>query len=130
MGYTLGEAAKATGKAKTTIQRAIKSGRISASKTDAGAYSIDPSELHRVFPATVAQPAEWNGAQPPVNASETAPEVLRVKIEMLEQQLRREEETTDDLRKRLDRAENRIIALTDQREPPVTKGWFDRLLGR
>lgn len=50
MSYTLGEAAKATGKSKPTIQRAIKSGKISAIKKDDGSYSIEPSELHRTYP--------------------------------------------------------------------------------
>lgn len=126
MGYTLGEAAKASGKAKTTIQRAIKTGRISASKTETGSYDIEPSELHRVFPVTVAQPIIKNATQP----HENGVDVLQVKVEMLEQQLRREEETTGDLRKRLDRAESRIVSLTDQRAPQTGKGWFDRLLGR
>ena len=49
MSYTLGTAAKATGKSKATISRAIRSGRISAKKTKGGSYEIDPAELHRVF---------------------------------------------------------------------------------
>ena len=32
MSYTLGTAAKATGKSKTTIQRAIRAGKVSAEK--------------------------------------------------------------------------------------------------
>jgi len=47
--YTLGQAAKATGKTKTTISNAIKKGRISATKNDVGHYQIEVSELHRVF---------------------------------------------------------------------------------
>lgn len=50
MRYTLGTAAKATGKSKTTIQRAIAKGLISSDKGRGGEYSIDPAELHRVFP--------------------------------------------------------------------------------
>lgn len=50
MAYTLGEAAKATGKSKTTIAKSIKTGRVSASKKEDGSYLIDPSELHRVYP--------------------------------------------------------------------------------
>lgn len=132
MGYTLGEAAKATGKAKTTIQRAVKGGRISASKTSTGAYDIEPSELHRVFPVTVAQPSIRNDTQPSDKSRENDADVLQVKVEMLEQQLRREEDTIEDLRKRLDRAESRIVSLTDLRPQPspATKGWFDRILGR
>lgn len=50
MKYTAGEAAAATGLNTATITRAIKKGRISASKSDTGAWQIDPAELHRVFP--------------------------------------------------------------------------------
>jgi len=50
MFYTLGTAAKATGKTKTAIAESIKKGRISATKDDFGRYQIDPSELHRVYP--------------------------------------------------------------------------------
>lgn len=53
MGYTLGQAAKATGKTKTTIAKAIAKGRLSAQKDDIGQYVIDPSELHRVYPVLV-----------------------------------------------------------------------------
>jgi hypothetical protein len=51
MGYSLAEAATASGKSKMTIQRAIKSGKLSASRRDDESYDIDPSELHRVFPS-------------------------------------------------------------------------------
>lgn len=50
MKYTAGEAASATGLNTATITRAIKKGRISATKSDTGAWQIDPAELHRVFP--------------------------------------------------------------------------------
>lgn len=49
MVYTLGQAAKATGKGKSTILKAIKSGRISGQKNDTGDWEIDPAELHRVY---------------------------------------------------------------------------------
>jgi hypothetical protein len=51
MGYSLTEAARASGKSKMTIQRAIKGGKISASRNEDGSYDIDPAELHRMFPA-------------------------------------------------------------------------------
>jgi excisionase family DNA binding protein len=53
-------AAKATGVSRSTILRAIKAHRISAAKTDAGDWAIDPAELHRVFPPAQAtqQPAD------------------------------------------------------------------------
>lgn len=64
MFYTLGQAAKATGKTKTTIQVAIKTGRMSASKDDLGRYQIDPAELHRVYPLTETEPSVLNAAAP------------------------------------------------------------------
>jgi hypothetical protein len=54
--YTLGAAARATGKSKATISRAIKAGRLSAARSDDGGYAIDPSELSRVYPATGPRP--------------------------------------------------------------------------
>ena len=47
---TITEASDATRVSKSTILRSIKSGRISASRNDAGAFMIDPAELARVFP--------------------------------------------------------------------------------
>lgn len=49
MAYTLGEAAKATGKSKTSIRRALDSGRVSGRKNDLGEWEIEPVELHRTF---------------------------------------------------------------------------------
>ena len=50
MGYTLGQAAKATGKDRSTIYRAIKTGKTSAAQNAHGEWDIDPAELHRVYP--------------------------------------------------------------------------------
>jgi Helix-turn-helix domain len=52
MAYTLREAARATGKSKPAISKAIKSGRLSGSRADDGSYRIDPAELERVYPVT------------------------------------------------------------------------------
>lgn len=49
MAYTLGEAAKATGKSKTTIKRALEKGRVSGAKNDIGEWQIEPVELHRAY---------------------------------------------------------------------------------
>jgi len=52
VSYTLGQAAKAVGRTKPTLAKAIKTGRLSASRADDGSYRIDPAELHRVYPMT------------------------------------------------------------------------------
>ena len=43
------EAATVSGQSKSTIWRAVNSGRLSATRTYTGDYQIDPAELHRVF---------------------------------------------------------------------------------
>ena len=111
MRYTLGTAAKATGKAKSTILRAIKNGTISATRSHDGSYEIEPSELHRVFRPNSTQQAPSNDAQPQTEH----PETLRLRLEILESERQRERDqlqaTIDDLRGRLDRSEERVTAL-------------------
>jgi Helix-turn-helix domain len=122
MSYTLGEAAKATGRSKATIHRAVQSHKLSATKDEVtGAWMIDPAELHRVFPPVSSEQLQ-NGA---VRQSETAAEtaMLRVQLEQERQERQREraqfEGTIDDLRRRLDtegEERRRLTAiLTDQR---------------
>lgn len=48
-GLSLRQAATEAGTSKSTILRAIQSGRLSAARTDDGGYSIDPAELFRVY---------------------------------------------------------------------------------
>ena len=51
MPFTLSQAAKASGRGKTTVFRAIKSGRLSAVRDETGGtWLIEDSELFRVFP--------------------------------------------------------------------------------
>ena len=117
MKYSIGKAATATGKSKSTISRAISTGRLSAKNTGTvknRRYEIDASELHRVFPATVAQQQEQNDTQPiPQPITESA------EISLMREMLERERETVADLRERLTRAE---FQLTDQR--PKSRSWW------
>ena len=103
MKYTAGQAAKATGKSIPTITRAIKKGTISAERTASGGYLIDPSELHRVFPAITSD----RNDSPDVSGHETPQEgavtpQLDLEVRMLREMLAREQETVADLRARLD----------------------------
>ena len=50
MSYTLAEAAAACGLDKSTVRRAVLSGRISGTRNDLGVWHVEPAELHRVFP--------------------------------------------------------------------------------
>ena len=131
MSYTLGDAAKAVGKSKTTLHRAIKSGRISAKKSEDGSYSIDPSELHRVFPpVTAVTPTDTfqrNDTEHPSNTLET----LRIQLELQEKERERErallQETIADLREDRDKWRQQATALLEDHRP---KGFFTRLFGR
>ena len=122
MRYTLGTAAKATGKAKSTILRAIKNGTISAARSHDGSYEIEPSELHRVFPPNSTQQAASNDTQ----SQAEHPETLRLRLEILEAERQRERDqmqaTIDDLRDRLDRSEDRLTALLAA--PPKPRRWW------
>ena len=121
MSYTLGSAAKATGKSKTTIQRAIAKGRISAKKDDNGRYIIEPSELHRVFPsvsrATVAQQSQSDTMRP---SSETP---LQVKVEALEAMLDREREALSEMRDDRDAWKQQATALLGSPEKKRRSWW-------
>ena len=134
MKYTLGEAAKATGKAKSTILRSVRNGTISASKGPSGAYQIDPAELHRVFEPNGAQNALQNATQPPVEQSKHHGETADLRLEHAREEVDREKRerererdqmqaTIDDLRARLDRSEDRVTALLAAPEPTRRSWW-------
>ena len=58
MMHSLSAAAHAAGVNRTTILRAIKSGKVSATKNEHGEWQIDPAELHRVYPPPQASPQQ------------------------------------------------------------------------
>lgn len=128
MSFSISRAAKETGLSKSTISRAVKSGRISAQKQDDGSFLIDPAELFRVYPRAVAQPqpdarhdALRNPDEQPAATASNDLEILKVKLEMTESMLERERETSAetiaDLRKRLDAATDRVLSLTKVAQP-------------
>jgi hypothetical protein len=59
---SLSEAGKVTRQSKSTIWRAIKAGRLSATRTDTGEFQIDPAELHRVFPIGTGEQRAGNAS--------------------------------------------------------------------
>jgi hypothetical protein len=138
VGYTLGQAAKAAGVSKTTIQRALRATgtkALSATRLEDGSYDIDPAELLRVFGGRRAGSGDGERVAP-VTVSVLQP--LRLEVDMLREQLAMLKDERDDLRQRLDRSEEerrqaqeRVTALlTDQRPPAERRGWWRRLFGR
>jgi hypothetical protein len=123
MRHSLATAATATGKAKATIHRAIKSGKLSANFNN-GVYEIDPAELHRVFaPVSIERTAIQEMRQTDTD-SETA--LFRQEIEFLRQQLEREKELNRDLARRLDdeatERRNLTALLTHQADNKTSNG--------
>ena len=100
MAYSLITAAVATGAHRTTILRAIKSGKISAERDAQGAWVIQPSELHRVFaplpqlPA-VAEPVQTHHPEAEIALLRTMLEEMRATVADLR---RRGVEFTDEIR--------------------------------
>jgi hypothetical protein len=54
MPYSLSQAAEAVGMNRSSILRAIKAGKISATRDEHDQWQIEPAELHRVYPAAPA----------------------------------------------------------------------------
>ena len=50
MSYSLAAAAAATGLNKTTILRAIKEGKVAATKDELGEWQVEPAALHLLYP--------------------------------------------------------------------------------
>lgn len=115
---SLSQAAKLSGKSKSTINRAIKSGKISATRHDDGSYSIDPAELSRAFEMEPKGGSKRSDAEP----DETR---LLERIEALEAMLNREREISADLKEDRDRWRQQATALlTDQRISRKKSSWW------
>ena len=80
MSYTLADAATATGLSKSIIRRAIKDGKLVGTKDEFGKWSVEPAELHLVFPPIADQSV---GGDAPQGYSESEVEALGAQIEAL-----------------------------------------------
>jgi len=78
MSYRLAEAAAACSLNKATVRRAIKTGKVSATKDAHGQWHIEPGELHRVYP-----PRTEAGIDERVRAYISEVALLRERIEDL-----------------------------------------------
>jgi hypothetical protein len=114
MKHTAGTAAKAVGKTKSTITKAIASGKLSAIKNDNGAWEIDASELYRVYPPTPLETVE-------IEQNDTLKEMVgnSKEIEALERLLKAAEEQIYDLKTDRDewRKQANQLLLTDTSTP-------------
>lgn len=123
---TLSQAAKLTRKSKSTLNRAIKSGRLSAVRNEDGTFSIDPSELMRVFPETAPERNSELAGGRSLDRSGTGVEpaeinALRVELAKAEQRAAVAEAQAEERARALEAAERNISDLRRMLPPPATK---------
>ena len=110
MPYTLAEAARAIGMQKSTVLRAIKRGSLSAVRdAPTGQWLVEPAELHRVYPAINGSGVR-SGASPDNAPLRT--DALEAENRELRARLGDAHATVDDLRRRLDVADEERRRLT------------------
>ena len=93
MPFTLGEAARHCGVAKGTISKAIKTGKLSATRREDGSWSIDNAELARYLEANGhrfrSETGDSDQVETPATTSATTDALVATLHELIAQ-LRRE----------------------------------------
>ena len=124
MPLTLGEAARRTGRAKSSLRRALNLGKIKGSKNAGGEWEVDEASLLATYPPPGDAPGNLPGSRP---GGETGSDEL---VALLRDSLEREREINRQLqaeleRERADRDRDRALFrdLADQwrRQLPTPK---------
>lgn len=131
MALTLNQAAKTCCRSKSTLLAAIRSGRMSAPKDDRGRYTIDPAELHRVFPFQASDQSADRFPEPQPTTLGNRPTApadrgLEREVELLREMLAKAEANADHWRILAERQQ----ALLEDKRPKEPRGLLRRLLGR
>ena len=100
---TLSQAAKATGKSKSVISKALADSRLSYMEKDASGYKIDPAELFRVFePKSADEPQndndEGSGTGQNTKKNDSQSNALRMENNLLSERLKDKEERISELK--------------------------------
>jgi hypothetical protein len=93
---SLAEAAKHCGVNRSTILRAVKSGKVSGTRNDDGSWSVEASELFRVFEPKADTSAAPQGAQ-----RDTATDALVAELRAVIADLRRDRDAWREQAERL-----------------------------
>src|SRR3982751_4383056 len=123
------DAAKLTGRDRSTLTRAIEKGRLSAARDDVGRFLLDPAELERVFGPLLSaevlnddraddEHEDARAVHDPALAREL--ELVREMLERERAERERERRSWEDersfLRGMLEKHTDQVKLLTDQRE--------------
>jgi excisionase family DNA binding protein len=136
---TPGQAAELTGKHRSTIIRAIEKGSLSAARDEGGHYLIDPAELERAFGTLRVPDARDDAERHPATDLHVA--ALTREVELLRDMLaevratnERDRRAWEDertfMRSLVERRDEQVKLLTDQREQAPRAGFWQRLLRR
>lgn len=127
---TISEAARLTGKARSTLHKYIKQGKLSTTTdSETGTKKVDTSELIRVFGNIKITGGDM--VSPVVKLQQTTPEdthALQVKLQLLEQEnmhLKTEkallERNLDDVRQAMLLIESKSSPVDEQQPAPAAK---------
>ena len=107
---SLRQAAEATGKSKSTISKALTSGKISYVSKDESGYQIEPSELFRVYPPKGVESVEEGHEETPVSTGGHPQNTPRnsLEIDILRELAEERKATIERLQRNLDKAEERL----------------------
>jgi len=127
--YTIGQAAEATGKAKSTIKKSIDNNEMSVFEKTSRGFKIEASELDRVFPFLNderTKNAHKAQTETPIKTIENS--VLQAKLEAAQQRYEDAEKTIEDYRERLSKSDDErtrlTTLLTDKRSTEPKRKWW------
>ena len=127
-------AAAATGVNRSTLFRAYKSGRMSATRTDTGQIEVDPAELFRVFKSIAAQHGaqeEMHQRAQPAVADDNALRAnsLEVEVRLLREMLDAMRDDRDAWREQADKITAALPSPPAPAAPNQRRSWWWRLVG-
>ena len=128
--FTIGQASTETGKAKSTIKKAIDSGELTVAERTKRGFKIEAAELFRVFPRKQPERSQQNDnvqSETVENAIENR--VMEVKLKVAEERYEEAQGLIEDLRGQRDKwqeqAKANSLLLTDQSaQKPAQEGGF------
>jgi len=129
--FTIGQAAKESGKSKSTIWKYVKNGTLSAQKNIDGSYRIDAAELFRVFPPTAGE--KFDERHKETNANQKLSlenEVLKAQLAAQSERVRTLEADKQFLQEQLQRTTLLLTGVQDAHKPqqnvslPPKRRWW------
>ena len=126
MSYSLQQAAAAAGVNKSTVLRALQTGKVSATRNEHGQWLIEPAELHRVYPPAAADNRKVKAAGDDAHQADLAQANQRAAVAEVEVNLLRG--TIEDLRRDRDswREQAQRLALPAPTRIARSRWWWRR----